>query len=78
MAENWVLSNGTLEDGSQVIVLADAAYASKPMRGMRETLLAVDFPGTYMLQARGRRDSFLDGMVEFLHAGTHRRSLQPS
>ena len=68
MAERWVLSNGTLEDGSQVLVLADGAYASKSVRGTRETLLAVNVPGTYMMQAQEGRDSFLDGMAEFLHA----------
>lgn len=73
MAEKWVLSKGTLEDGSQVLVLADAAYVSKSVRANRETLLAVNFPGTYMMQAQERRDSFLDGMAEFLRAydGVH-------
>jgi hypothetical protein len=71
--EKWVLSKGVLEDGSQGIVLADAAYASKAARGTRETLLALNFPGTYMMGAQGRRDALLEGMAAFLraHDGVH-------
>ncbi len=73
MAEKWMVARGALEDGSQFVVLADAAYASKSLRENRETLLAVNFPGTYMIQATERRDAFLDGMTAFLlaHDGVH-------
>lgn len=73
MPEKWTLSKGMLEDGSQVIVLADAAYASKSARGKRDTLLALNFPGTYMMESQDRRDSLVDGMADFLRAydGVH-------
>jgi hypothetical protein len=73
MSEKWILSKGVLEDGSQALILADVAYSSPKARGGREILLALNFPGTYMMQAQDRRDAVLDQMVSFLtdHDGVH-------
>jgi hypothetical protein len=69
----WMLSKGTLEDGSSIIVLIDGAYRSRRLRGHRDTLLALHFPGTYMMDAQERRDAVLANMDAFLsaHDGVH-------
>jgi hypothetical protein len=73
MSEKWILSKGVLEDGSQALILTDAAYLSPQARGGREILLALNFPGTYMMQAQDRRDAALDQIASFLadHDGVH-------
>lgn len=73
MSENWTLSRGTLEDGAEALVLADTAYASREARAGRKTLLALNFPGTYMMQNQERRDAVLALVEPFLaaHDGVH-------
>ena len=63
---SWRVSHGTDGDGSPLIVLTDNTFQNSKKRAGRGTLLAVQFPGLYMLQAAENRTAFEDHLAGFL------------
>lgn len=59
---------GVSEDGTAFIALLDGEYRSVPRRAARETLLAIQFPGTYMMESIDRREDFEKSLAPFLAA----------